>query len=186
MEKIDALNDEIALITGDELRTSLEKFMQLVPDYFWEVPASASGKYHPPYAQGEGGLLRHTKATVKIAQSLFQNETLYKFSSHEKDLIIFALLIHDSFKLGEDGGKHTNFIHPKIVAEKIINYQEYLNLNKQDAKIIATLVASHMGQWVFDYQGKKQLPKPRSRMARFVHLCDYLASQSFLEVNFDM
>jgi hypothetical protein len=51
---------------------------------------------------------------------------------------------------------------------------------------ICDCVASHMGSWNTDYKTKKEiLPKPITSMEKFVHLCDYLASRRFLEVNFD-
>ena len=36
------------------------------PDYFYHVGASSTGKYHPQYALGEGGLVRHTLALLKL------------------------------------------------------------------------------------------------------------------------
>jgi hypothetical protein len=44
-----------------------------------------------------------------------------------------------------------------------------------------------MGQWNYDYKSKKAvLPKPKTGKQFFVHMCDYLASRKFLEVNFDI
>ena len=42
-----------------------------------------------------------------------------------------------------------------------------------------------MGQWNVDYNGNEVLPKPHNKYQRFVHMCDFLASKKFLEVEFD-
>ena len=47
--------------------------IELLPNYFFEVPASSTGKYHPEFALGDGGLIRHTKVAVRIAYELLNN-----------------------------------------------------------------------------------------------------------------
>ena len=42
-----------------------------------------------------------------------------------------------------------------------------------------------MGPWTKDYQGNEVLQKPTSKYERFVHMCDYLSSKKFLNVNFE-
>lgn len=41
------------------------------------------------------------------------------------------------------------------------------------------------GQWNTARYSKVELPKPKNKYQKFVHLCDYLASRKFLEMNFD-
>jgi uncharacterized protein YbgA (DUF1722 family) len=44
-----------------------------------------------------------------------------------------------------------------------------------------------MGQWIYDYKtGEKVLDAPQTKLEKFVHLCDYLASRKCLEMNFDV
>ena len=41
-------------------------------------------------------------------------------------------------------------------------------------------------QWNKDnYTNKEILPKPVTKLQRFVHMCDYLASRKFLDVQFE-
>ena len=48
-------------------------------------------------------------------------------------------------------------------------------------------INSHMGKWNTDYRTKAiVLPTPKSKVDRFVHLADYLASRKCLEFNFDV
>ena len=65
--------NELELIKDEKLRAFTEFYLSnRVPSYFWEIGASASGKYHPPFSQGNGGLVRHTKAVVYFCDELIQ------------------------------------------------------------------------------------------------------------------
>ena len=159
----------------------------MLPDYFFSVAASSTGKYHPPYALGEGGLVRHTKAAVTIAHELLQLE-MYNdvFTPAEKDLIIAALILHDGKKHGDNGSQYTVAEHPLVVADWIAG-DEVLSdmLPASTLQVLRDAIASHMGQWNTDYKTKKEiLPKPQTEIQKFVHLCDYLASRKYLEFNF--
>lgn len=81
---------ELGNIKSEKLHDFIEYVVNLLPDYFFEVAASSTGKYHPKYSLGEGGLVRHTKAAVKIAKDLMNLEQ-YRFSEDEKDVIIASL-----------------------------------------------------------------------------------------------
>lgn len=182
----DCLAEEIKLISDTKLRDFIVAYLnECVPQYFWVVPASSTGKYHPSYALGLGGLVRHTKACVKIAEdllSLEQNETL---SECYHDEIISALIIHDTFKQGlkQEGG-HTKFEHPVYSASAIQMFADkfYPDLAHRVERI-STMVLSHMGQWHRSSKSVVVLPKPQSECEKFVHMCDYLASRQYLTVD---
>lgn len=95
-DKAEVFADELSFIQDGEKREIIKSLIRQVPDYFFEIPASSTGKYHPKYALGEGGLVRHTKAAVRIANELLRLE-MFKGLSKIKDEIIGALLLHDSF-----------------------------------------------------------------------------------------
>ena len=83
---------EISYISDNSKREDIKYLINLLPDYFFTIPASSTGKYHPKFASTKNGLLKHTKAAVRIAHDLFIiNDT---FSQEEKDLIIMALIMH--------------------------------------------------------------------------------------------
>lgn len=134
---------------------SLEEY---APFTFFTLPASSSGKYHPEYALGVGGLLKHTKASMIIAQELFP---LYPQVERSSDLIMAALALHDIGK--------PDSLHPLRVKE----FLEPLKAKYYGFDTIIFLIESHMGQW--DLNGK--LPRPQTPEQHFVHLCDYLASR---------
>jgi hypothetical protein len=158
-----------------------------MPDYFFQIPASSSAKYHPEYATGEGGLLRHTVAAVRIAVELSRMER-WGFSSDDMDLIITALILHDGWKLGNDGSNYTVTEHPNIASFSIVNNKELMDsLPEEKTSTILSSIETHMGQWNKNYKsGVEVLRKPETEHEKFVHLADYLASRKCLEMKFDV
>lgn len=74
-EKISVFNTEYNYIRNEKYRDNIKILVNLLPDYFFEVAASSTGKYHPSFSLGEGGLVRHTKVAVKIAHELLENNS---------------------------------------------------------------------------------------------------------------
>ena len=58
MEKSENFKKELEYIKNEKIRNACQVMINLLPDYFFEVPASSTGKYHPEYAAGPGGLMR--------------------------------------------------------------------------------------------------------------------------------
>lgn len=174
-----------SIIKNEHLRNAvLRYFVDIVPKYFWHVQASSTGKYHPEYALGEEGLLRHTCAAVRIAAAII-NLDQYNgiFDDVDKDNIIVALMLHDTFKHGEEKDDKYNpysiHEHPLLAADKV---REHLDDEHKGA--IANCIASHMGEWTESNRSHYVLPKPKTPEEQMVHLCDYLASRKFLEFKF--
>ena len=68
---------EINRIVSEDLRMFVKFFLEnYVPAYFWEIGASSSGKYHPKFSQGYGGLVRHTKAACLFLEDLLRMSSL--------------------------------------------------------------------------------------------------------------
>ena len=172
---------ELALITNEEIRQETADLLQSVPEYFYHVAASSTGKYHPAFTLGEGGLVRHTRAAVMIAEQLMQLEMFSKIAP-EHDYVIAALLLHDTFKHGAVDEGYTITLHPSVAAEYIRTNAK----NEQYREIVPALVETHMGQWTKDYKtGKEMLKKPVTPTQKLVHLADYLASRKFIDIKFD-
>lgn len=187
MNKISYLKKEISYIKDSELKNDLKILINLLPDYFFEIPASSTGKYHPDFALGDGGLVRHTKVAVRFAYELLSNNTVgCKFTDRDKDLIIMALTLHDGLKSGLEHNKYTKFEHPLLVSKYIMENKDKLSMNVDDIRKMCSMIESHMGEWTYDSFNKKEvLPKPRTAEQRFVHMCDYLASRKFVDVRFN-
>ena len=184
--KEDLFKDEINYIKSLELRVSLKKIINSLPDYWFEVAASSTGKYHPKYALGNGGLLRHSKVAMRMGYELLLDESIgNKYTSREKDLMLIALLVHDGLKSGLVKEKYTRFDHPIIMANYILDNKSKFDLSDEDAKFISDVIKTHMGNYTIDYNGNEVLEKPKSKYQNFVHMCDYLASRKFIHIDFD-
>ena len=185
-DKIAVFKTEINYVRDNALREDLKVLIGLLPDYFFEVPASSTGKYHPAFSLGDGGLVRHTKAAVRIANELLNNNTVgSKFSLHDKDLIIIALTLHDGVKSGMEHSQYTKFDHPLLASKLIMENKDKVSMDVDDLRKVCSMIESHMGEWTYDnYHKKEVLPKPRTAEQRFVHMCDFLASRKFLDIKF--
>ncbi len=184
--KEEVFNTEIAYLKKERYQEIGRKLLQLLPDYFFEIPASSTGKYHPSYALGEGGLVRHTKAAMKFGKTLLDNPSIGdKYTEDEKDLMLLALMVHDGCKSGMVQGKYTVFDHPLVVSKLIQEHQKELTLKDNELQLLTSVIETHMGPWTKDYEGNEVLQPPKTKYQRFVHMCDFLASQKWLPINFD-
>lgn len=166
-----------------------------VPDYFWFVPASSSGKYHPKSSLGMGGLVRHVKSVFWIAEELLAHPLYAPFTDTEKDEIRVACLLHDCCKQGtEKDGSHTVTEHPLLVRDALDPFTEVLydastegmaryTKDTEAWNHICDLIETHMGIWTKDKEGKEVLDVPKTNGQLFVHMCDFLASRKIIEVD---
>ena len=186
MNKEEMFLEELEYIKDENLQESLLKIIESLPEYWFHVAASSTGKYHPKYSLGEGGLLRHSKSAMRIGYELLEDPCIGdKYTDREKDLMLIALLVHDGLKLGEKEERYTRFDHPILMANYIKKNQEKFNLKEEDAKFIADVIKTHMGPWTKDYNGNEILEKPKTKYQSFVHMCDFLAAKKFIQVSFD-
>ena len=130
INKVSIFNEEYKYIRNEEYKEDIKFLVGNLPDYFFEVPASSTGKYHPKYTLGDGGLVRHTKAAVRLAYELLSNPIIGgKYTDREKDLMIMSLLIHDGLKSGREKSKYTKVEHPLLVCDFIKdNMDEFLEM----------------------------------------------------------
>lgn len=186
MKKSEVFKTEIRYIRNSKYQENIRILVELLPDYFFQIPASSTGKYHPSYALGDGGLVRHTKVAVRIAHELLENPiTGGKFTSDEKDMIIMALIMHDGLKSGLEKQKYTQVDHPLLVSNYIKDNKDKLTLTENEVYALTNMIESHMGIWNKDFNGNEVLPIPVNKYQKFVHMCDFLASKKFIEVKFD-
>lgn len=160
-----------------------------LPDYIWRVGASSTGKYHPSYSLGDGGLMRHQLAVVRFLNFFLELEQYSsKIDSRKRDLMRVAALIHDGRKSGSqedyEKSKYTKFNHPILMADVIRSYDgQYLN--HEEIEFIANIISKHMGQFNTDKKTGTTLPKPDDLYSELVHLADYLASRKSLTMEFE-
>lgn len=180
----------LSTIKNDDIREFAEVLLDGLPDYIWHVGASSTGKYHPAYSLGEGGLMRHQIAVVRFLNFFFELEQYNtKFTDREMDLMRVAGFMHDGRKSGEQAdyekSKFTKFDHPIQMANVVRSYDgKYLN--RDEIEFIANCISSHMGQWATDKKSSVVLPKPMNIYQEFIHLADYLASRKDLTMAFEI
>ena len=211
MKNSEYFTKELDYINNPTLKEIVALTLDNAPECIVHIPASSSGKYHPSYSLGEGGLMRHVKAAVGIAHSLIQTDIFknFIFGSDEKvdsemidlyaDCVYAALILHDCMKPDvESENKSTRFDHPLLGAKLFENTTNDLVTNYiisvKDKEILQTAVPliksaieSHMGQFTTsNYMPDVILPKPKTTLEIFVHQMDYLASRKYLVFDFNI
>ena len=185
-EKEELFLDELSYIKDENYQEALLNIINMLPDYWFHEAASSTGKYHPEYALGDGGLLRHSKAAMRIGYELLSNPAIgNKYTSKEKDLMLMSLLVHDGLKLGVPKERYTRFDHPILMGKFIIDNRKEIGLSKEDAKFMNDVIKTHMGVWTKDYNGDEVLEPPKTKYQNFVHMCDFLASRKCILVPFE-
>lgn len=190
MENTEIFERELEFIKNESIKDFTSQILESLPDYFRKIGASTSGKFHPTYTLGEGGLIRHTKAAVVVAMDLFRAD-FYNFDCIDKDIVIASIILHDGLKCGmwED---HTAFNHPILIAERIKEFNDKgkWNGDKWSGDYVASkmteCVSSHMGKWNTCSYSDIILSKPKTDMQKCVHLCDYIASRKHLIFDFNV
>lgn len=186
-DKKSLLKEYFDSVQSEDVKKFMEQCVETIPEYWFKVPASSTGKYHPNYALGEGGLLRHTIALLRFFNRLVQLE-MFSFTEREKDLLRVACLMHDSRKSGSDDdfarNKYTKFDHPMLAAN-VVRGIETSFVTIEEKAFVASVIESHMGQWNVDQRSGTTLPKPITKHQNIVHLADYLAATKGVEVQFE-
>ena len=183
--KKDIFNVELSRVKNENVRVSIETILEMLPDYFYEVPASSSGKYHPSFSLGEGGLVRHVKVAMRALEEILRNESFGVYDDYTKDLMRMALILHDGFKSGLTNTGHTRSDHPVIMSNFLLDNKDKLLISEEDLQFVSDLILTHMGPWNKDREGNVIMPTPQTSEEKIIHLCDYIASRNFLNVSFE-
>jgi hypothetical protein len=168
----EALVMEVGTIVDMDLRAFVFKALEKVPETFWEIPASSTGKHHPEQSNGPGGLVRHILAGLYFVRELC---IPYSATQEEKDACVAAMILHDV-------GKAIAEPHDIVWATQL----RWI-AGKNDSWILQAAIAGvrwHMGPWSTgstmchnDEKGDKVFPDHFSRIEQIVHLADYAASR---------
>lgn len=183
-EKISVFINELNYIKDNNLNAFARELIANAEDYFFTVPASSSGKYHPQFSLGVGGLVRHTRCVAYFAMGAGES---YNFDQHTTDLLVIAALAHDIKKQGHISNGHTVREHPLYGADYVIEMQsKFPNfITKEDAEKIAGAIRSHMGkwegtrEWVKDTT-KELFPMPKDGFEQALQMADYVASRKYI------
>lgn len=119
--------------------------------------------------------MRHTKAAVRVALDLLR---AFPELGPERDVIITALLLHDTCKVDPETGQ-TDPDHPLLPGKRYERFAEMLPPGGYEE--IMMLIGTHMGIWGPVDISKMFPPLPgRMSAALLVHLADYVASREWV------
>jgi len=166
------LDDELASIEDSTVKEFVTKALSKVPEYFWHVPASASGRFHPLDTLGDGGLVLHTKRVVYLATEIAK---VFKIEGENLDILKAASILHDSFKNGIADEGHTEEDHPLIVRHQL----QDLSAETEYFEEIMEAIECHQGLW-----GPQPLRMPKKPIQWALHIADFVASRSAVYLYF--
>ena len=180
-DKLAMFYKEINNIVDDDLRKLAIEIIACADDYFFTIPASSTGKNHPPFSLGEGGLVRHTKCVVYMVNCLCES---FNIDEYKRDMLIVAALAHDIKKQGDcaDGLGYTVHEHPLLAARYVceVYFASDITILNGVVSIIAEMISTHMGKWGADPKfigNKKPLPFPQTECEKILQAADYLSSR---------
>lgn len=178
MKKIEHFERELNLIKDEELREIVSDYMEeRVPDYFYKIGASSSGKYHPKFSQGDGGLVRHTKAVVMFVEELLRMSSYAYMKEEYKDYVIAACIVHDTCKYGFEKEIDTSYYKDHASNASYSFNMFCLECNYYPSELLLNAIKSHMGQWSTNKEDR-----PFTSIDRCVHMADYMASRKFIDI----
>ena len=199
-QKIEAFIKELARIKDPSFKNFCSDIAGIIPDEFFVKPASSTGKYHPKLSVTVGGLMWHTRCAFWFGVAMIKPDAPFSFFTRdEKDVGLAALLFHDTMKYGFDGGAkrkgNTYFEHPLLVKDLIdvamgvwVSRNTGIEMPQKTMSMINALVESvsaHMGNWNTNNFSKIILPRPSTKLQKFVHFCDYISAQKFCHFDND-
>ena len=168
--------------------------LDLVPNYFWSVPASPSLKNHKEDGKTVS-LVDHVRKVIVVFKELYHT---FMITETEYDICMSAIILHDCFKCGESDEhvilnkqnipRSHNF-HPNYVRQKL---QSVENIGVDTNKVF-TLIEGHMGIWspvpfCYPFQKSNMYHVDKKTLSRLeqliilVHICDMVASRNYIKV----
>lgn len=172
----------INTIENEELREFAHFCIDNIPAYFWKIPASSSGKYHPVTDLGEGGLVRHSLMVYRVGLDLLTQNNITDTTFC--DMVKFATLFHDCCKAGEqnESAPNTVHIHPMLAVILLSEIADSFQSTEAFETIFAEIceaIKTHMGRWTTSKYSSIELQTPETELANLVHTADYIASRKY-------
>lgn len=177
---IDFFSGELDLINDLTIRDLTRQALEQAPKYIWYVPASITGKHHPPDDNGPGGLCWHLKKTSWLAWRMFHNLML------NTDIGVAAGLLHDICHRGTNDEPEEGYESYQQHGEIVLSRLGKVMLSNDSFPVeieriwadISMCILSHMGRW-----GDRQ---PESIEEITFHLADVAAStKGLINIGYD-
>lgn len=182
------LEKEIDLIKLPKVREAVRECITERIEVLRDLPASISGRYHPPEERGPGGMAIHLARLCRIIEDLWVHLGL---TVGEHDLLITAALLHDISNV--DLSSRTQY--GTIVRDHKVYSQHHAEMSfavaaeyflKQEYELkdpfmldLQGIIGSHMGVWMKDSK------KPTRKLEIIFSLLDFIDTRSYVHIDLE-
>lgn len=183
MDKVKVFEGLLNKFETDEIRNYCTDMIKEIPDYIFTIPSSTSFKYHNKTQCQPHGQIFHILMFAEVMNYVLGLEYVKeKTNERQRDCLRCTPIFHDAIKCGLKGSQYTVHEHPMLAGEWVRNTSVEHDVDAGTKAYIARLCESHSGEWTSTKRSKTVLPKPENDEQFFVHMCDYLASRSNLDM----
>lgn len=185
MDKVKVFEGLLNKFETDEIRDYCADMIKEIPDYIFTIPSSTSFKYHNKTQCQPHGQIFHILMFAEVMNYVLGLEYVKeKTNERQLDCLRCTPIFHDAIKCGLNGSQYTVHEHPMLAGEWVRNTSVEHDVDADTKAYIARLCESHSGEWTSTKRSKTVLPKPENDEQFFVHMCDYLASRSNLDMTY--
>lgn len=185
MDKVKVFEELLNKFETDEIREYCTDMIKEIPDYIFTIPSSTSFKYHNKTQCQPHGQIFHILMFAEVMNYVLGLEYVKeKTNERQRDCLRCTPIFHDAIKCGLNGSQYTVHEHPMLAGEWVRNTSVEHDVDADTKAYIARLCESHSGEWTSTKRSKTILPKPENDEQFFVHMCDYLASRSNLDMTY--
>ena len=185
MNKVKVFEGLLNKFETDEIRDYCADMIKEIPDYIFTIPSSTSFKYHNKTQCQPHGQIFHILMFAEVMNYVLGLEYVKeKTNERQRDCLRCTPIFHDAIKCGLNGSQYTVHEHPMLAGEWVRNTSVEHDVDADTKAYIARLCESHSGEWTSTKRSKTVLPKPENDEQFFVHMCDYLASRSNLDMTY--
>lgn len=185
MDKVKVFEGLLNKFETDEIRDYCADMIKEIPDYIFTIPSSTSFKYHNKTQCQPHGQIFHILMFAEVMNYVLGLEYVKeKTNDRQRDCLRCTPIFHDAIKCGLNGSQYTVHEHPMLAGEWVRNTSVEHDVDADTKAYIARLCESHSGEWTSTKRSKTVLPKPENDEQFFVHMCDYLASRSNLDMTY--
>ena len=186
----EALKSELDVLRAGKFKDVLVELVDEADDLNAMMPASHSGKYHPPHDLGYGGIVRHTKAVCMFILRFMTTKPAFQGASSRAQVAFAAGILHDLCKYTNGDSSSPNPHHPILMAEAV-RRKVIEGMDGKVATDLATLadcVESHMSnwnKWEVKGHGVIEARLPTTEEDWLLVFADMAASAKWVHVEFD-
>ena len=185
MDKVKVFEGLLNKFETDEIRNYCADMINEIPDYIFTIPSSTSFKYHNKTQCQPHGQIFHILMFAEVMNYVLELEYVKeRTNERQRDCLRCTPIFHDAMKCGLNGSQYTVHEHPMLAGEWVKNTSVEHDVDADIKAYIARLCESHSGEWTSTKRSKTVLPKPENDEQFFVHMCDYLASRSNLDMTY--